>query len=167
MNTYNIYMPPESEPDSNFASALYLPDNKAWFAAIVPPIWFIWHRLWWGLTIYIAYLAIAFLLLLTPWQYAVILLSAIPGMYLFLEGHELVRQQYENRGWQQIGVVQANGEDDAVLRYTLGRKSSEQSSQSNNAEFTAAALAKNFKVSSSHHNNAPNSIGIFPLEPSA
>ncbi len=167
MNTYNIYMPPESGTDSNIASAIYLPDNKAWFALMVPPIWFIWHRLWWGLTIYIAYLAIAFLLLLTPWQYAVILLSAIPGIYLFLEGHELVRQQYENQGWWQIGVVQANGEDDAVLRYTFSRNSSQQESQSDNIEFTAAALAKNIKADSSNHDNASNSIGIFPLEPSA
>jgi len=167
MKTYNIYMPPESGPDSDIASAIYLPDNRALFAAIVPPLWFIWHRLWWGLTIYVAYLAIAFLLLLTPWQYAVIFLSAIPGIYLFLEGHELVRQKYENQGWWQIGVVQANNEEDAELRNTFGRKSSEQSSQSEFEEFSAAGLHKNFNTSSDNHGSSQNSIGIFPLEPSA
>jgi hypothetical protein len=166
MNTYTIYMPPESGPDSNIDSAIYLPDNKAWFAAIVPPLWFIWHRLWWGLTIYVAYLAIIFLLLFTPWQYAVILLSAIPGIYLFLEGHELVRQHYENQGWWQIGVVQANGEDDAVLRYTLSHNSSQQASQSGNAELTTAGLRKKLSANSGNHDSTPNSIGIFPLDTS-
>ena len=159
-------MPPESRPDRDIASAVYLPDNRAWFAAIAPPIWFIWHRLWWGLMVYGAYLAIVFMLLLTPWLYAVILLSAIPGIYLFLEGHELVRQQYENQGWWQIGVVQANGEDDAVLRYTFSIKSSQQSSQPDNTEFSAAGFRKDLNANSGNQNNAPNSIGIFPLEPS-
>jgi len=167
MHTYNIYMPPESGPQSDLADAVYLPDNKAWLAALAPPIWLIWHRLWWALTVYIIYLILVFLLLLTPWQYAVSLLSAIPALYLLLEGRELVRQRYENRGWGQIGVVQANSEEDAVIRYTFSRNGSKQERQSGEVDFATTGTTKRLQANSDAQNNTRNSIGIFPLEPSA
>ena len=155
-------MPPQSGPASDIADAIYLPDNKAWVAGFLPPIWLIWHRLWWGFAIYIAYLTILFLLALTAWKLAAILLTAIPGIYLFLEGHELVRQRYENKGWWQIGVVQGNTEEDAILRYA--HKSSIQVSPTDDTDVSADKRHQYLKNNSDQRNNQPNSIGLFPMD---
>ncbi|MCP4072129.1 MAG: hypothetical protein GY742_10385 [Hyphomicrobiales bacterium] len=123
MKTYNIYMPPQATAGSNISAAIYLPDDKSWFAVLLPPFWLLWNRMWWGFVIYLAYTTIIFLLLLTPWRYAVTFLSALPGLYLFLEAHNLACQQYERKGWWQIGVVHAADVEEAELRFVTSQQS--------------------------------------------
>ena len=51
----------------------------------------------------------------------VVMLSALPGLYLFLEGQELRRGELERQGWQFEGVVEAANEEEAELRFLNSR----------------------------------------------
>ncbi len=99
-----------------------LPDGRAVMALIVPPLWLAWHRLWWALAVYLALMAAAYLFVWTTLAPAAIFLSTLPGLYLFLEGHELVRQKAARLGWREIGLVSGGDIEEAEQRYFDARQ---------------------------------------------
>jgi hypothetical protein len=99
------------------------------------------------------------LLVLTPWRDAAIFLSAIPGFYLFLEGHELVRQKYERKGWTYVGVVLANNIEEAQLRYYYSRNHSFPANSAS-SETIKPNRSGEFRPSQAR----PQPIGLFPLD---
>ena len=121
MNTFNVYLPPATSAASNdthdLSRAKFLPDAKSIAAVLLPPIWLIWHRLWWALGVYVAVLFVISMLGYIRFQDAALFLSVLPGLYLLLEGHELVRQKYENQGWQYATTIQARNVEDAELQF--------------------------------------------------
>jgi len=116
MSIYRVYIPPEAEKDFSEDFRL-IPDGKAIFALIAPPIWLVWHKLWLPL---MAYFAVALgISLLAGWQPgpAVGYLSAIPGLYLLLEGRELVVGKLRSQGWREVAIVDAQNVDEAEIKY--------------------------------------------------
>lgn len=95
----------------------------------------------------------------TPLREAALYLSAIPGLYLMLEGNELVRQIHERRGWRFIGVLEGQNVEDVELRFFQYQTRGDQEPdiehppiETKNPAFVPAQ-------------NAPtSSIGLFPLE---
>ena len=49
------------------------------------------------------------------------LLGSLPGLYLFLEGRQLLRGRLERAGWRFAGVVEADSAHEADLRYFSSR----------------------------------------------
>ena len=45
------------------------------------------------------------------------MLSALPGLFLFLHGRELVRERLEREGWSEAAVFSAENEEEAELRF--------------------------------------------------
>ena len=60
---------------------------------------------------------LAFGLLATPYGVISLVIIALPGLYLFLEGHQLRRQQLENGGFKMIGLIDATDEVSAIGRF--------------------------------------------------
>lgn len=125
MVIYSVYLPPETGNDASVPymsdreidRVAFLPDGKALLALIAPAIWLIWQRLWLILALYVlAMVALAALIQFGNPQLGSFL-SVLPGLFLFLEGREMVRRRYERQGWRFDGVIEAGDEKTAELRY--------------------------------------------------
>ena len=123
MAVYSIYLPPDigtSVLDKDRARAVFLPDTRSVWALIIPAVWLAWNRLWLPLAVYIA-IAMAFVVIANQWNAQLaLLLSGLPGLYLFLEGNELIRLKHEREGWLFDGVLEAPDRPTAELRYFSG-----------------------------------------------
>lgn len=94
-----------------------VPETTAKWAIILPPLWLCVHKLWWPLVFYSAVTVFLLVLLTTPVAVSVLFLGGLPGLYLFLEGHQLRRQKLDETGYEQIGVVEASSPEMAVERF--------------------------------------------------
>lgn len=120
MAVYSIYLPPDIGDrvlDADRARVIFLPDTKSLWALIIPAIWLMWNRLWLPFALYMVVL-MTILTLGNQWNLQLaFLLSGLPGLYLFLEGNELVRLKFEREGWLFDGILEAPDEETAELRY--------------------------------------------------
>jgi len=118
MSIYRLYLPPEVQ--GNFSEEFRLiPDSKAIFALIAPPIWLIWNRLWLPLMAYfVVTLAIALVGAFYPGP-LVAYLSVIPGFYLLLEGRELVLNKMRREGWREVAIIDAQNQEEAEIKYIV------------------------------------------------
>ena len=57
--------------------------------------------------------------MLGVWQpgLPVLYLSALPGLYLLLEGSELITADLERRGWRFAGTVEGDDLEEAEIRF--------------------------------------------------
>ena len=125
MAIYSVYLPPEAGNDASVPTMsdadidriAFLPDGKALLALIAPAIWLIWQRLWLILAVYV--LAMVALVVLAQFGNSQLgsFLSVLPGLFLFLEGREMIHRRYERQGWRFDGVIEAGDEKTAELRY--------------------------------------------------
>ncbi len=118
-----MFTPPASSPKNNDFGFKFIPDGKSIVALVFPVIWLAWYRLWFWLTLYLV-IVLAFGML-AEWSGNPVfgLVSVLPGLYFFLEGNALRSRALEQKGWQLDGVVFADNEEEAELRYLFrGRK---------------------------------------------
>jgi len=99
-----------------------VPDTKATLALFFPPFWLIWHKLWLPLMVYFCVIVAIMLLAFTSPGIAVSYLSILPGLYLLLEGYELVRKNLESKGWQFAGIVEGENKEEAEIRFIVNHE---------------------------------------------
>lgn len=119
MTTYTVYMPSKDNLVQSEENFRLIPDAKATLALFFPPFWLIWHRLWLPLMVYFCVIIAIMLLAFTSPGIAVSYLSILPGLYLLLEGYELVRKNLENKGWQFAGIVEGENKEEAEIRFIV------------------------------------------------
>lgn len=111
---HTIYMEPLAE-GANDETALSnrldtvqaVPETTAKWALIFAPFWLIRHQLWFELVIYALVSVFALALLATPYAPVTLFLSSLPGLYLFLEGHQLRRKNLESSGFKMVATIDA------------------------------------------------------------
>lgn len=119
MTTYTVYLPPHGADKNQEDGFRLVPDSKAKLALFFPPLWLAWQRLWLALLAYCVFM-VAILMIASSGEYVIAsYLSALPGLYLLLEGYELVRQKLERNGWRYVGIVEAKNLDEAEIRFML------------------------------------------------
>ena len=93
MAIYSAYLPPDATGEKALSGFELVPEGKAFFALLFPLIWLVFKRLWMPLLVY-AIISVA-LVLIAAWQpgLPIMYLAALPGLYLLLEGNELVRRK--------------------------------------------------------------------------
>ena len=100
--------------------AVYVRDGFHWLAFLVPPVWFLWHRMWIEALITVAAMlaigAVAQAANLTP---AASFISLLVSIGIGLEAPTLRLWALRRRGWRQWGVVEASSPADAQLRHLL------------------------------------------------
>ena len=101
---------------NNEAKIVAVPEQTAFWAIVAPPIWLAWHRLWFHLAIYLIIVGGLFTLLTTPYWLVPALLGGLPGVYLWLEGHQLRRNNLEAHGYELTHVIEAPDEKTALAR---------------------------------------------------
>ena len=94
-----------------------IPESVAPWALIAPPFWLVLHRLWWPLAFYLAFVALGLSLLATPLAPVAFFIAGLPGLFLWLEGWELVRRRLEREQFALVAVVEADGEESAIAHY--------------------------------------------------
>jgi len=114
-----IQIEPKAD-DARLDDLTAIPDGVAKWALILPPFWLAWHRLWGALIIYCAVVLVLLSLLGTGFAMAALVLGGIPGFYLFLEGNSLRRDAMARAGWDNLGVVEAADDDEAIIRFLAG-----------------------------------------------
>lgn len=123
---YTIHIGPDARPvpgdkngESRFDSLKAVPDGKAIWAAVIPPLWLTYHGLWFALLMYGGVLLLFFVLAIsfTPAAITVLFLGGLPGLYLFLEGHQLRRVKLMSRGYKMLGVVDSHSENNALEKF--------------------------------------------------
>ncbi len=95
----------------------FLGDRVSLLALVFPAIWLVWHRLWWA---FAAYLIFAFAIAglgMTDFAAAMAALSFLPGIYVFLEGANLIADKWQRSGYVLAGLVEADALEDAELRW--------------------------------------------------
>lgn len=119
MTTYTVYLPPKDALENQAEDFRLVPDAKAPFAILFPPFWLAWHRLWLPLMAYAVVMVAIFLLAISFPSFALSYLSILPGLYLLLEGYELIRKKLINNGWQYAGIVEASNKEEAEIRFIV------------------------------------------------
>lgn len=114
-----------------------VPEGVSVWALAVPPLWLIKHGLWFALCLYIMFALFLFGVLFTDYWLVSIALGGLPGLYLWLEGHQLRRSKLESSGFELTDIVDAPSEDVALARLVVGH-SEEQSKVFQSANRSAA-----------------------------
>ena len=94
-----------------------VPERLATWALLFPAFWLAWHRLWLGLVAYLIYTITLLALLPTPYLWVTLAIFGLPGLYLWLEGNQLLRAKLDRQGFALVGVVEAPDEQTAVARH--------------------------------------------------
>lgn len=122
MRTYTVHQKPfwESREGADDAEGIVvLKDGFNWFAFLLPPLWALWHRLWWvalaltGLMVAVQGGAMAFDLD----ERAVDVLGLALTFWVGCEANDLRRWSIRRRGWQDLGLVDARSQDEAERRF--------------------------------------------------
>ena len=121
MTAYSVYLPPSGRPGNPDEEFRLVADTKAPWALVAPPIWLIAQRLWLELLVYLVLMvAIGFIAVWQPGT-PVLYLSALPGLYLLLEGNQLIASKLERDGWQYAETVEGDNKEEAEIRYLYER----------------------------------------------
>lgn len=134
MTSYSVYLKPETVSQTLDDEFRLVPDTKATLALLFPPFWLAWHRLWLPLLAYFVVMVAILLLAISSPSVAVSYLSILPGFYLLLEGHELVRNKLENTGWRYAGIVDAENREEAEIRFIVGQQHTSETPRPANPE---------------------------------
>jgi len=156
MTSYTVYLPPEELSENREETFRLIPDSKAPLALIFPPFWLAWYRLWLPLMVYFVAIVAIMMLVFTSPSVAVSYLSILPGLYLLLEGYELVRNDLENKGWQYAGIVEAENREEADIRFLLGRGAEVEH------EMPTQVLRETKTSKIRQTNTKPENMGLFP-----
>ena len=95
----------------------FVRDRGNVIALVFPAVWLAWHRLWYALAIYLCVAFFFFALGSTHWASITALFSFIPGLYLFLEGPNLLAMKCRKAGYQFIDVMEADSLEAAELKW--------------------------------------------------
>ena len=119
MTVYNVFIPPDDDPEKRATGFRLVPDSKSVLALIFPPIWLAWHRLWLALLVWFVIAVV--IVLIGFWQPGPLVgyLWALPGFYLLLEGNQLICNRLERLGWRHGGVVEAENPEEGELRFVM------------------------------------------------
>lgn len=154
MTTYTVYMPPKDNLVKSEENFLLIPDTKATLALFFPPFWLVWYKLWLPLMIYFCVIVAIMILAFTSPSIAVSYLSILPGLYLLLEGYELVRKNLESKGWQFAGIVEGENKEEAEIRFIADH--------GHIFEEQIPIVVSQQKTVMSNHGDKKNNMSLFP-----
>lgn len=154
MASFTVHLPPDGEIEH----ARFIREGVNIFALIIPFLWLIWNRLWLELAAYIAILATILVWAVLGGEKLAPILSALPALYLFLEGNQLVRARLERAGWMQEAVVDAATVAEAEITY-YGDGHMQPTAGYSSQYRKVRGIGSSVITSG---NSKPSSIGMFP-----
>jgi len=117
---HTIHIKPEAVGEERWVTARAIPEARAKWALIVPPLWLAKHRLVFELAIYVMIGIAVLAALYTSFALAALALAGFPSIYLYLEGNQLRRSALERRGYRMVDLVEAPDEEMALAKHFDG-----------------------------------------------
>lgn len=154
MASFTVHLP----PDGDIARARFIREGVNIFALIIPLLWLIWNRLWLELVLYIAVLTAIAAFAIFGGEKMAPFLSALPGLYFFIEGNQFVRARLERAGWLQDAVVDAATVAEAEITYYGTDHTGSTAGYSGQYR----KIRDVGRVFGGPDNSKPSSIGMFP-----
>ena len=120
MPVYTVHAPVSNNADFRATDRfVFVRDGFHFWAAILGPVWLIWHRLWlalagWVVAIVVIELAIA---KLGAGSAAMLFADLIVALLMGLEVASLERWTLSRRHWRQLDIVVADDEEQAERRF--------------------------------------------------
>lgn len=151
MASYTVHLPAGENPEQ----ARFLDDRVSIVALVFPWLYLLWHRLWFAFGLY-CIVAIAIGLVagyIGP--VSGLLLSFLPGLYLFVSAKDMVRAKWDEKGWPIIATVEAGSLGEAEFRFFHDRP------ESKATEVAGPPVAQPFIGGRAASRPAPAGIGLF------
>lgn len=120
MTLYTVHLPREAPSDqARLLRAELVKDGFHWWAFLLPVVWLLVNRIWWGLLAYVA-LTMGVALLgravhMPPEALAGF--ELLVGVFLGLTAGDLKGWQLGRRGYEAVDVVSGRGREDAERRF--------------------------------------------------
>ena len=120
MVIFNVHEPPNVSANrlESAEQLVFVKDGYAWLAALVPPLWLLWKRMWLEFAIYAGSTGLLVWLLTSAGATNVsnALLLIIQIVFGF-EAGALYSASLERRGWRLVGTVSGRNAEDAERRF--------------------------------------------------
>lgn len=120
MVIFNVHEPPNVSANrlQSAEQLVFVKDGYAWLAALVPPLWLLWKRMWLEFAIYAVATGLLVWLLASAGATNVsnALLLIIQIVFGF-EAGALYSASLERRGWRVVGTVSGRNAEDAERRF--------------------------------------------------
>jgi hypothetical protein len=121
MAFFQVLVPPPGPggPREEIEQARLLPERFSWPAFVFGGLWLLYKRLWLAFILYAVVWALLFWLQRQAGLPggSVLLSQAALGLFLGLEGHNLVARKLARKGWRLVDVVEAADLSGAERRY--------------------------------------------------
>jgi hypothetical protein len=118
--TYTVHEPPNVSANrlESAEQLLFVKDGYSWPAALVPPLWLLWKRMWLDFAIYAGGtgLMVWALTSMGATNTTSALLLIIQIVFGF-EAGALYSAALERRGWRSVGTVTGRNSEDAERRF--------------------------------------------------
>ena len=120
MVIFNVHEPPNVSANriESAEQLVFVKDGFAWLAALVPPLWLLWKRMWLEFAIYAVATGLLVWLLTSAGATNLSnpLLLIIQIVFGF-EAGALYSASLERRGWRLVGTVSGRNAEDAERRF--------------------------------------------------
>jgi hypothetical protein len=118
MATWLAYQPPSATADAAARDTVFIKDGLSLGALAIPAIWLLFRRMWF---VFVGWLAvsIAIGLLIPSIGPAVAVVSALFTIGFALEANTLRGWTLERKGYQLVGIIDAETREDAELRHFM------------------------------------------------
>ena len=120
MVIFNVHEPPNVSANrlESAEQLVFVKDGYAWLAALVPPLWLLWKRMWLEFAIYAGATGLLVWVLASAGAINVsnALLLIIQIVFGF-EAGALYSASLERRGWRLVGTVSGRNAEDAERRF--------------------------------------------------
>ena len=120
MPVYTVHAPVNSGADLSAADKFtFVRDGFHFWAAVLSPVWLVWHRLWLALIGWIAVtVAVEFgLMALGAGRGAIFAADVLIAILMGLEAATLQRWTLSRRNWRQVDIVVADNKESAERRF--------------------------------------------------
>jgi hypothetical protein len=118
--TFNVHEPPNVSANrlESAEQLVFVKDGYTWLAALVPPLWLLWKRMWLEFAVYAVATGLLVWLLTSAGATNVsnALLLIIQIVFGF-EAGALYSASLERRGWRFVGTVSGRNAEDAERRF--------------------------------------------------
>lgn len=122
MRFYTIHERPAQTAGGD-ADVLAIASGFRWWAAIMPIVWLLWHRLWLGLTLYLLFSVVlgTALALGDIAEPAATAIGLAVSLLIGFSAADYWRWTLERRGWRLVAVLRADAAVDAEELYLRNR----------------------------------------------
>src|SRR5918993_1326058 len=160
MAIYTVYAPPDTPPETAAERMVFVKDGFSWPALLIPLIWLLYRRLWLGLLVYLAFIALVAVVDTGLGETAAQVVAVLGAILFALEANNLRRGKLARAGWREVGETEGRGLEEAELRF-FHRRAARSEPAAAHAPRPRAPAAWG-RTGRAPEDDDPHVLGLFP-----